>query len=282
MPVTFTAVMGRCGGWSSIEASIARQTVSLVHDKSMSSGVQLRRRRSIVASGLLECNASVMRLRAIAPIRSLAGFDGGVVGHHATTGASGTSSGMTSVSGWLIRPPRGRRMMISPAPASAPNRTWAFRLEPLGSFGPSVRSTAGLSRSVLTSAAASAASGSPSADRATGSVSGTTAITRHGCSRLAEFAISSACSRSTSSVAISSVSTRPVADSPRSSCSCSILCAISRVRVFGMSMIMASSNGVRRVPACRRLGLGPMCRSDRLVAGRAWTRIVQSGRGSPS
>ncbi len=39
--------------------------------------------------------------------------------------------------------------------ASAPKRTWAFRLESFGSAEPSVRSTAGLSRLALTSAARS-------------------------------------------------------------------------------------------------------------------------------
>ena len=52
----------------------------------------------MVASGLLERIASVMRLDAMAPSRSFDGLDGGFVGHQATTGASGTSSGMTSVS----------------------------------------------------------------------------------------------------------------------------------------------------------------------------------------
>ena len=48
--------------------------------------------------------ASVMRLRAIAPSRSVDGLAGASFGHQATTGASGTSSGMTNVSGMMDQP----------------------------------------------------------------------------------------------------------------------------------------------------------------------------------
>ena len=97
-PQTVTDVILRCGGWSSSEASMARHRVRRVHDMSTFFGDQLRRRSSIVRSGFDERIASVMRLCAIAPTRSFDGLAGASVGHHATTGASGTSRGMTSVS----------------------------------------------------------------------------------------------------------------------------------------------------------------------------------------
>ena len=59
---------------------------------------RLRRRSSIVRRGFEECIASVMRLLAMEPSRSFDRFAGASFGHHATTGASGTSSGITRVS----------------------------------------------------------------------------------------------------------------------------------------------------------------------------------------
>ena len=99
-PVTRTPLTSRCGGWSSIEASIARQTVKRVHDMSTFFEDQLRRRSSIVRIGFEECMASVMRLRAMEPSKSFDRFAGASFGHQATTGASGTNSGITNVSGW--------------------------------------------------------------------------------------------------------------------------------------------------------------------------------------
>ena len=224
-------------------------------------GDQLRRRSLIVRYGFEERRASVMRLRAIAPSRSFDGLAGASVGHQATTGAS-ASSGITSVSGWCTSPPRGCSTMISPAPASAPKRTWASRFE-------------------FSKASASSA-GSAFSGVSTGLRLGLIAITRQGCSRLAAFASSREYSSSSSFVEMSRVSTRPVADSPRSSCSSSILREISRVRVLGISMIMASSIGGRRGPASRRLPRGPTCRNGTAAAGRASTRTPRSGRGSPS
>ena len=48
--------------------------------------------------GFDECIASVIRLRAIEPNKSVDRFAGASFGHQATTGASGTSSGITNVS----------------------------------------------------------------------------------------------------------------------------------------------------------------------------------------
>ena len=81
-----------------MEASIARQTVRRVHDMSTFFDDQLRRRSSIVRRGFDECIASVIRLRAIEPNKSVDRFAGASFGHQATTGASGTSSGITNVS----------------------------------------------------------------------------------------------------------------------------------------------------------------------------------------
>ena len=78
---------------------MARHTVSLVHDISTFFDDQLRRRSSIVRIGFEECIASVIRLRAIDPNRSVDRFAGASFGHQATTGASGTSNGIISVSG---------------------------------------------------------------------------------------------------------------------------------------------------------------------------------------
>ena len=47
-PETFTVLIGRCGGWSSMVASIARHTVRRVHAMSTFFGDQLRRRSSMV------------------------------------------------------------------------------------------------------------------------------------------------------------------------------------------------------------------------------------------
>ena len=84
------------------------------------------------------------------------------------------------------------------------------------------------------------------------------AITRQGCSRLALFATSRSCSSDASFVEINSVSTRPKAASPRSSCNSSIFAEISRVSVFFMVMITASSNGVHR-------------------SGTVWMRLAECG-----
>ena len=145
--------------------------------------------------------------------------------------------------------------MISPAPASEPNRTSASR------------KVCGLP----SSAAASTL-------REFGAI----AITRQGCSRLALFATARSCSSNVSFVEISSVSTRPRAASPRSSCNSSIFAEISRVSVFFMVMITASSNGVHRGPAFQRLPEGPTFRNDTVAAGQAWTRTLRSDRGSAS
>ena len=52
------------------------------------------------ASDSRECMASVIRLRAMEPSKSFDRFAGASFGHQATTGASGTNSGITNVSGW--------------------------------------------------------------------------------------------------------------------------------------------------------------------------------------
>ena len=94
-PVTDAEVMVSCGGKSSAEASSARQCVSRVHTRSVSPSAWFARRCSNALTGFFADSASVIRRAASRPMASVDGSAGASLGHHATTGASGSSSGMT-------------------------------------------------------------------------------------------------------------------------------------------------------------------------------------------
>ena len=84
-----------CGGKSSAAASSARHWVSRVHTRSVSPSAWFARRCSNACTGFFADSASVIRRAASLPMASVDGTAGASPGHHATTGASGSSSGIT-------------------------------------------------------------------------------------------------------------------------------------------------------------------------------------------
>ena len=193
-----------CGGKSSADASTPRHDVRRDHDRSESPGVYpVRRMNTASASG--SASESVMRRCAIWPIGVAAGTCGGRDGHHATTGVSGSSRGVTIASGWAPTSPSMCMTTTSAAPASPPRRNSASRR-----FSPR---------------------GSPD----------TSTSTRAGCSRDTALTVATMFSMSSSRWARTmSVSTRPVVTMPPVSRRVTSLRAMSRVSVSGKSMIIGT------------------------------------------
>src|ERR1700712_1833630 len=146
-----------------------------------------------------------MRRMANWPNGSLAGTAGATSGHHATTGVSGSRKGVTTLLACPASGPDSLSTTTSPAPASPPTRIWASSLASVAS-------------------------------RATGS----TTITRQGCSRLAALAASMESSRTVSlSGAITRVSTLAIVNAPPSSRRPSSFLLTALVVVSSRSTIMA-------------------------------------------
>src|SRR5262249_27563215 len=137
------------------------------------------------------------------------------VGHQATTGASGSSSGTVQLAAWSAKGPYSRSTTTSLAPASPPTLIWA--------------------------SSRAAALRAPLANT----------ITRHGCSRLASLAAVIASSVfAPSSVTITRVSTRPRATAPPFSRTSTSLLLTWDVVVDGRSMITIDSSD-REKDQCR-------------------------------
>jgi hypothetical protein len=142
----------------------------------------------------------MIRRVASAPIGSFAGTAGASNGHHATTGVSGSSSGITQLAPSSASCPYSRSTTTSLAPASPPTRIWA--------------------------SSRGAAFFAPRA----------TTITRHGCSRLASLAALMASSVfEPSSMTMTSVNTRPSVTAPPSWRTCTSLLLTFDVVVDGRS-----------------------------------------------
>ena len=113
--------------------------------------------RALVALAL-----SVIRRCASAPSGSAAGSSGASVGHHATTGESGSSSGRTTDSGCRVTSPLRRISAVSPL-QPAPMPTWASTLprpRPSPMITPSTRAGCSWEASRATRIASSAWSSS--------------------------------------------------------------------------------------------------------------------------
>ncbi len=93
------------GSWSSAAASIERQGVMRVQDRSVSPGEYASARSASSRIGFSAVYMSVTRRWASAPSGSRAASTGALTGHHTTTGASGRSSGRTTDWAWLMASP---------------------------------------------------------------------------------------------------------------------------------------------------------------------------------
>jgi len=229
-PSTVTDSTGSNGGCSTAAAMSARHSVTRAHARSVSPGAYVPARLPSISCGCFAVVLSMIRRVAMAPTGSCDGTSGASRGHQATIGASGSRSGITSVSARSRSGPEARSTTTSEAPASPPTRICA-------------------SRCVVLPLAA-----------------GATTMTRHGCSRLASLAASTDSSMSPSSASTTRVSTRPRATAPPSSRRRTRRLLTWLVVVSGMSMITVASRPCRRAPSWRRPTADPRCRKRRAPA----------------
>ena len=189
----------RIGYWSKAAVSSARHKVSRVQVRSVSPGEWWMARTSSALMGSELLAASVMRRSASCPRTSSPGVSGALLGHHMTTGESGSSIGRTTDSACSRTSPDSRSTMTSPGTSSA-------------------RWMSASSRSVFPAVF-------------------TTSTRRHGCSRAAVCAAAYALANERCSAATMSVRTSPEA-LPRRLRALSSALAISLVSVCVSVMIM--------------------------------------------